>query len=285
MTATCVRCVLVTAANGQAGSRVARVLEGMGIAVRRGTPDGRIPFDWDRPATWDAALRGMDAVCIASQSALGAHATEGSIRALVYRAVHEGVGKLVMLGGRCEAMTRCAERIVRDSGLAWTVIRSAWFNQNFSETAIAEMIKRGTLALPDPGRPEPFVDADDVAEVVAETLVDPVHNGRTYTLKGPELLTFAQIARKLSEAIGFTVEYEPVAADTFRAAVRKAGASAETADSLALLCEQVRAGGDAHGEDGVLQVLGRSAKPFDEYAELAASLDAWGSLPVTHGRG
>ena len=65
---------------------------------------------------------------------------------------------------------RSCEDIVANSGLNYTVVRASWFNQNFSESFLLDPIQAGHVALPMPEAEVPFVDADDIAEVVTEVL-------------------------------------------------------------------------------------------------------------------
>ncbi|MHC4378056.1 MAG: NmrA family transcriptional regulator, partial [Planctomycetota bacterium] len=54
---------------------------------------------------------------------------------------------------------------------------------------------------------EPFIDIDDLAEVAVEALVNDGHNGEVYEVTGPQLMTFAEIARDLSEATGREIPF------------------------------------------------------------------------------
>ena len=70
-------------------------------------------------------------------------------------------------------------------------MRCSWFSQNFSEDYLREPVLAGEVALPVGDVPEPFVDADDIADVAVAALTDDRHVGELYELTGPRLLTFA----------------------------------------------------------------------------------------------
>ena len=103
-------------------------------------------------------------------AALGAAAT---VRSFVELAVVSGIRRLVLLSGRGEEEAQRSEQTVRDSGVDWTILRSSWFNQNFSENFLLDGVLSGVLALPVDGVREPFVDADDIADVAAAALTEP----------------------------------------------------------------------------------------------------------------
>ena len=60
------------------------------------------------------------------------------------------------------------------------MVRASWFNQNFSEGMFRNFIEAGTIALPVGDVTEPFVDADDISDVVVASLIDGKHNGQLY---------------------------------------------------------------------------------------------------------
>ena len=109
-----------------------------------------------------------------------------SIRAFTGEAAERGVKRLVLLSGRGEEEAQNCERIVRNSGLDWTVVRASWFNQNFSEGEFLDMVLGGAITLPAGDVPEPFVDADDIADVAVAALVEDGHAGETYEVTGPD---------------------------------------------------------------------------------------------------
>ena len=93
-------------------------------------------------------------------------------------ALENGVRRQVLLSGRGEEEAQRAEQAVQETGADWTIVRCAWFMQNFSEDFMLESILGGELALPAGDQLEPFVDADDIADVAVAALTDDRHIGQ-----------------------------------------------------------------------------------------------------------
>ena len=263
--------ILVIAANGKTGRRVARQLESRGVSVRRGSRSGTPAFDWAEPATWGPAMEGMDAAYVVYTPDLAVPGADQDLRRFVEIAKERGVRKIVLLSGRGEPEARACEQIVEHSGLAFTIVRAAWFNQNFSEGEFAGMIADGAITLPNPDVREPFVDVDDIAEVVVESLLDSRHTGEIYEVSGPELLTYADIATLLSEATGREIRYIPVSNEQFFDGMEQAGVPTAYADLLRYLFDITKSGVNAHLSDGIERALGRPPRSFREFAARAVA--------------
>ena len=172
-----------------------------------------------------------------------------------------GLKKLVLLSGRGEHGAELSEDRIRQSGLDFTIVRASWFNQNFDEGFFHSSILDGVIALPAGNRVEPFIDVDDIAEVVVAALLDDKHNGETYEVTGPRLLTFADAAAEIAAASGLPVSYVPVDGPTFHAALLPV-AGREIADLMTNLCAEVFDGRNEHLGDGVQRALGRPPAIF-----------------------
>jgi uncharacterized protein YbjT (DUF2867 family) len=262
---------LILGGTGKTGRRVADRLRARGLAVRAVSRSTEPPFDWFDETTWGPALDGsVEAAYLTFHPDLALPGAAERIRAFSALAVAKGVRRLVLLSGRGEPETEPGERAVIESGTGWTIVRCAWFAQNFSEDFLLPPTLAGDLALPAGAVGEPFVDLDDVADVVVEALVTAEHEGREYELTGPRLLTFADAAAEISAASGHEVRYRRVSAAEY-AAVSEL--PAEAAGELAELFERVLDGRNEHVSGDVERVLGRPARDFTEYAKSAA--DAW----------
>ena len=254
--------ILVLGANGNTGRRVAARLQAANYPTRLGSRNGSPAFDWNRPESWDACLDGVGAVYINYPSDLAIPGSTATLAAFVDAAVRNRVGRLVLLTGRGEAECLRWEEAVKESGLQWTIVRSAWFNQNFTEGGFREMVDAGALALPAGERVEPFVDLEDLADVVTAALTEEGHAGEVYEVTGPELLSFGQVAAALSRGLGRSVEYVPISQEAFVAGMTEAGLPEPVIWTMDHLFTEVLDGRNAWVGDGVQRALGRQPVEF-----------------------
>jgi uncharacterized protein YbjT (DUF2867 family) len=266
--------VLVLGATGKTGRRIVEQLADRGHVVRAGSRAANPAFDWSQPGSWDACLAGATAVYISYSPDLAMPGATDAIQSLVEKAAAHGVKRLVLLSGRGEEEAQACERIVAGSGLEWTVVRASWFNQNFSEGAFADMVRHGEITLPATDIPEPFVDADDIADVAVAALTDPAHNGQIYELTGPEALTFAEAVAKIAIATGRPVTYTPVPHAAFIDGLAQSGAPQDVVWMLDYLFATVLDGRNVQTADGVQRALGREPRSFDAFCRAVAP-PAW----------
>lgn len=270
---------LVLGGTGKTGRRIVERLSARGVPVRAGSRSGLPPFDWENRETWAPALRGMTSAYVTYYPDLvvpGAAATVGSFAQL---AVGFGVRRLVLLSGRGEEGAQLAEQAVQASGADWTILRSSWFCQNFSEGSFLGMVLGGEVALPAGSVAEPFVDLDDVSDAAVAALTEDGHAGKLYELTGPRLLTFAEAVEEIAKAAGRKVRYAPISMEQFVSAVAGQGEPEEVVSLLTYLFSEVLDGRNAHLADGVQRALGRAPRDFSDFARRAAANGAWGLAP------
>jgi uncharacterized protein YbjT (DUF2867 family) len=266
--------ILVLGSTGKTGRRVVERLTARGIPTRAGARSGEPPFDWDDRDTWAPVLQGVGSVYVQHylDALPGAAETLGSFAEL---AVANGVPRLVHLSGRGEAEAELAEQAVRDTGAEVTTLRSTWFSQNFSESYFLDGLLAGELALPAGNTPDPFVDADDIADVAVAALTDDGHVGEVYELTGPRLLTFADAVEEIAQATGRELRYVPVSVEDFAYALEEQAVPDEWIELLVYLFQEVLDGRNAHLADGVQRALGREPRDFADYARDAAATGVW----------
>ena len=266
---------LVLGGTGKTGRRVAERLTARGVPIRIGSRSGEPPFDWEVPATWAAALDGVRSVYVSYYPDLAIPGAVEKVGAFADLAVKNGVPRLVLLAGRGEPEAELAEDAVRDSGADWTIVRSTWFMQNFSEDYMLDYVLSGEVALPAGETPEPFVDADDIADVAVAALTDDRHIGQLYELTGPRLLTFADAVGEIAQAAGREVRYVPVSIEEHAAASAELGVPSEVIDLLTYLFSEVLDGRNAHLADGVQRALDRGPRDFADFTRDAAATGVW----------
>ncbi|WP_125777800.1 NmrA family transcriptional regulator [Antribacter gilvus] len=271
--------LLVLGGTGTTGRRLTDRLVQAGHDVRVGSRRADPPFEWNDPGTWPAVVAGVRAAYIVYTPDLAFPGAVETVRAFAKVATGAGVGRLVLLSGRGEPEAQRAEAALAEvadaAGATWTVVRCAWFAQNFSETFLLQPVLDGVLALPAGEGAEPFVDADDIADVAFAALTEDGHGGQVYELTGPAALTFREAAGVLSAAIGRPVEYVPASTDEFVAGAVAAGLPEDDPHGLAGIFTLTLDGRNVAPQDGVRRALGREPRPFEEYAATAAAAGAW----------
>lgn len=268
--------ILVLGSNGKTGRRVVERLEKIeNVEIRLGSRNERIPFDWEKSETWEKVLQDIDAVYITFQPDLAIPSAADIIRNFTLLATKAGVQKIVLLSGRGEKEAQVCEEIVKTNAKNWTIVRASWFNQNFSESIFLDPILAGIVALPRAEALEPFVDADDIADVVTASLLDEKHNGQTYELTGPRLLTFEQIVNEIANATGRSITFQALSLNEYVQMLREYQIPEDFIWLVNYLFEQVLDGRNSSVTSDVEKVLGRKAKDFSAYAKETAETGIW----------
>lgn len=266
--------ILIIGAGGKTGARVNARLKARGVATRAVSRSTDVPFDWERPETWAPALDGVARAYVTYQPDIAMEGGAEAIARLAAIARQAGLKQLVLLSGRGEPAAQFAEAELQASGVLWTIVRASWFNQNFSEGHLLESVLAGEIALPAGPVPEPFTDADDIADVAAAALTDERHINKLYEVTGPRALTFAEAAAEISQAIGRPIRYRQVSAEEFAASMAPYQPR-EIVEFLIELCTVVFDGRNTPVMHGVEQALGRPARDFSDYVRAAAATGVW----------
>ena len=269
------RQILVIGSTGKTGKRVYERLVAKGVAVRPASRNSPIPFDWYRQDTWSAALQQIEAVYITFQPDLAVPASVGIVANFVEAARVCGVKKLVLLSGRGEAEAVACEGIVTASGLDWTVLRASFFMQNYSEGFWLDGILSGEFVIPEVRVREPFVDAEDIADVAAAAVLNREHNGRIYELTGPELLTFEETILKISKGLETPVRFRPIPVNDYAGVLREAGLPQDVIWLITYLFTEVLDGRNESVKHDIQHVLGRKAGSFDQYVHRTVRGGLW----------
>lgn len=268
--------ILVIGGTGKTGSRVVQLLEELGQNIRIGSRSASPAFDWHQPEGWAQALEGIDKVYITYQPDLAVPGALQAIEQLVKESKRAHVKKMVILSGKGEREAQLCEQVIIQSGLDYTIVRASWFNQNFSENFLLEPVLDGFVALPRAEANIPWVDADDIAEVVVKALTEDKHNGQIYQLTGPRTLTFKEAIDEIAMASNRKITFVPISIKEYGEGMRKANIPEDFVWLIEYLFTEVLGNPElAEVTNDVEKVLGRKPIDFSEYTTKVAKTGIW----------
>jgi len=270
--------ILVLGGTGKTGRRVAEKLTRLGKTIRIGSRSGNPSFDWEKPESWSDVLEGMDIVYITFQPDLAVPGALETIKEFTSKAVNSGVKKMVLLSGKGEKEAELCEQEVMNSKANWTIVRASWFNQNFSESFFLDPILAGHVALPRAEALVPYVDVDDIADVVVESLLDNKHNGHIYELTGPRQLTFEQVTEEIAKATGRDIMFSSISMDEYIKMLREYQVPEDFIWLINYLFTEVLTSKNSEITNDIEKVLGRKAKDFSEYVNQTAKDGVWSPI-------
>lgn len=218
--------ILITGATGTNGRAIVQQLTARGVRARAMVrnrervqlpPAGNVEFvsgDFDDASSLDAALAGVDRAFLVSPDSVQQVAREANFIRAAKRAGVRHVVKFSILGAAPDSPSRLirrhgqAEKVLEDSGIAFTMLRPHYFMQNLL-WYVNDIKSEGVFysSLPETYR-HSHVDARDNAAVAIAALTEPGHEGKAYQISGPEALSYPEVAEILSHAIGKEVRYD-----------------------------------------------------------------------------
>ncbi len=205
--------------------------------------------DFDHPETYAGALTDVQSVfLLATPQPDGLAIERKFLAACKAKDVHHVV-RLSAMGanpwsssallrnhGRCEAE-------LEDSGLPWTILRPTIFMQNLVAYMGQSIAKESTLDAPAGDASMPWVDTRDIAAVAGTVLTAKGHEGLVYELTGPESLTYAQVAERLSQLLKRQITYVNVPDGAAHQAMVAMGMSPWLAEGMITLYHHFRTNG------------------------------------------
>jgi uncharacterized protein YbjT (DUF2867 family) len=270
--------ILVLGGTGKTGSRVASRLTELGHSVRTAARYGAgARFDWDDPATHRTAVDGVERIYLVAPVMRTRFAAQVSV--FLDLAQDAGVRHITYLSayGVDMAPPEVAHRAVeldlmQRTSVTYSIVRPAWFMQNFSETFLKPI--DGAITVPTGDGGEAFVDVEDIAAVAAATLADPSsHAGAEYAPTGPDRLTVREAAEVIGSVIRQPIGHVDIDRRAWVDAVIASGVPTEYGETLTLLTETVASGNGSRPNDDVQSLTGAPPTSFAEFAQRMAS--AW----------
>lgn len=270
--------ILLIGATGNVGHHIARGLAGRtdvrALARSSSSADALrdlgvdpVPGDLDDPNNLDAAFSGVERLFLLTpfserqadqeHSALDA-AERSGVRGIVYLSLTGADSHLALARPHTEIEARPAR-----SPFAVTVLRPDFFAQNLHGQI--EPIRAGQLFFPTGDAAVAAVDVRDIADAAVAALTAADQPTGTYTITGPERLTFAEIAERIGAHLGRSVEHIDPPAHQWRDGLVQAGVPTNFADGLAEMFTLYQRTGGTAVHHGTHLLTGRAPRPIDDF--------------------
>ena len=227
-------------------------------------------FDFENSSRWPDAFAGVDRLFLLRPPAISD--VQRHLFPVIDAALGFGVRHIVFLslqGVQFNKATphHAVEKFLRARKAPFTFLRPNFFMQNLSTTYREDIRERGEIYVPAAHARTAFVDTDDVGRVAARILTEPGHIGKAYTLSGEQSLSYYDIARQLTEALGYSVRYASPTADEYVDRLRQQGLPAEYLDVQRMIYRVVRTNVSAFSNRTIRHLTGTPATTFAQFAE------------------
>src|SRR5258706_9431410 len=282
--------ILVTGATGMTGSELVRRLSAKGVRVRGLTrnvakaaalaalPNVEIvEGDMENPETLSSSLQGVERAMLISSSDARMLQVQSNFIEAAQKARVKYVVKLSGIMPELDSPFRYArmhgeiEKRLESSGMAFTHLRAGeFFTAYFRRVPL--IVAKGLLVLPMENGRIASIDVGDLAEVASTVLPNAGHEGKTYPITGPEALSMAEVAEKLSVVTGKPIQYVNVSPEEAKNANLANGMPPYVADSLFELFAERRNGKESQVSSVIPTIFGWQATRFDEFAARNAAI-------------
>jgi uncharacterized protein YbjT (DUF2867 family) len=161
---------------------------------------------------------------------------------------------------------RKVEDKLKASGMGYTILRPNGFMQNLVAFFAPSIRAQGAFYQSTGNAKISHIDVRDIAVAAANILRSPSqHAEKIYELKGPEALSYAEVAEKISKAAGRKVQYVDIPLDAQRKALSDMGMPDFVITAL-LELQEYYAAGKGSGVDGTLEsLIHRAPTKLDEF--------------------
>lgn len=272
--------ILITGASGNVGKEVLKQIAASGAKVRAAfqtvskaaaAPSGVeiVTMDYNEPSTIQASLKGVERVFLVGPPTANLPALERKAIDEIKQSGVRHVVNLSAMGGRDAIVPRQhadSEDYIKSSGVAYTFLRPNGFMQNFVTYNGATINSQNAFYGSQGDGQVSHIDLRDIAAVAVKTLTEDGHEGKAYTLTGPEALGNARVAEILSDDTGREIKYVDLPPEQFKQALLGAGLPEWSVDALNDLQQFYRRGGASAVTDDVQKLLRRKPISFEQFS-------------------
>ena len=241
-------------------------LAAKGVVVRR--------FDYNDEATLAEALAGVDRLLLISSSEVGLR--EAQHKAVLTAAKASGVGFIAytsLLHADTSSLGlagehRATEAAIKDSGLAYALLRNGWYLENYTMSATTEIAHGAVIGSTGTGRVSAASRAD-YAAAAAKVLVEDPTGKQVYELAGDDSFTLSAYAATLAEVSGKPVAYHHLLEAEFRGALEGMGLPAQVAAMVANSSANAAGGALFDDKKTLSKLIGRPTTKLSTAIEAA----------------
>ena len=274
--------ILVTGATGNFGGSVAQYLHQKKIPFRAasrnlemlkkrfGSEAESVTFDWDKPETFAAVLRGITTVYLIPPAVV---TNDFHIKAdpFIEATKKTGVKQIVLMtalySDKPDSIFYGTEALVKNSGIDFTIIRPSFVFQNFLNQFL-QSVWDGAIVLPSENGKTSYVDIRNVGEASAVVLENPsAHKGRTYTITGGGALTHAQMADIFSQQLAKQVVYISPSVEEYKEKLADLHVPDPLSEFLAVLYSTLAKGQWEEVSNDFTLLTGKKAGTFTDFVK------------------
>jgi uncharacterized protein YbjT (DUF2867 family) len=282
--------ILITGATGTIGKELTKYLSAKGISFRamvRSMQSAKetaslpgaelVQGDFNDLKSVEKALQGIEKAFLLTNSSEMAEQQQLSFVKIAASAGVRHIVKLSQWAADVQSPVRflryhaVVENLIKESGMDYTFLRPNLFMQGllgFRETIIKQNQFFGAIG----DAPISMVDIRDIAAVAGEALITPGHEGKIYNLTGPEALTHAEIAKKLSYVTGREIRFIDITPDVLKSTLLNVGFPEWQAEGLVEDYAHYKREEAAKISDDIKEVTGHEPRNFDTFAKDYAFL-------------
>lgn len=272
--------ILVVGGSGAVGSELSKQLSDDGHSVRATTSKkvtqkagGKVEQVHVDLLTGEGMTNAFEGIDRAFLMAPTGYANQFSILSpLIQEARRRGLEKVVLMTAMgLEANEagpyRRAEIELEKSGLAYNIVRPNWFMQNFNTFWVQGIREQGKILVPGGNAKVSFIDARDIAAIVAKLLTTDDKNNRAFNITGPESIDHDEVAAVLSAVTGKKITYQNIEPAVLKNGLLAAGLPEDFSNFLLEILGFLREGYNATITNEVTAILGRAPTGIKKYAE------------------
>jgi uncharacterized protein YbjT (DUF2867 family) len=277
--------ILLTGASGTVGSEVVKQLlrDNSDVHIKAAVhsienikkvkDENRIEsvqIDYKKPETLATALKGVDKLFLVTPETLNAPELVSN---LVTEAKKAGIRYIVRLSAMGESSIASVrlhlqgEKVIEESGIPFTILRPNTFMQFFVNFYGPTIKNNNTFYGSVEDAKVSFIDIRDIAAIVVKTLTDDKHNGKVYTITGPEALSQYQVAEILSNATTKKINYVDIPEEEFQRRKKEIGLNDWWVNLMIEAFYSFREGYHSRVSSTVEEVTGKKPISFSKFAK------------------